>query len=156
MRANLAVALLALCTVPATQAALTIQSCTVSNSSINFGIYNPLDPLPNDNNAGSVTLSCNVAGNGAVPIDVALGVSGGTFAERRLVNGTSSLAYNIFTSATYSTVWGDGSAGSTLQFGAITKSVTSVTWPLYGRIPADQLTAVPGNYVDTVQVTVSW
>ena len=55
--------------------AATTQSCTVSNSAINFGIYDPLDPTNDDNNAGSVQISCKVTGSGTALIDVALGAA---------------------------------------------------------------------------------
>ncbi|NBP09032.1 MAG: hypothetical protein EBU76_11310, partial [Gammaproteobacteria bacterium] len=40
--------------------AANVQSCTVSNSAINFGIYDPLDPVSDDNNAGSVQINCKL------------------------------------------------------------------------------------------------
>lgn len=136
--------------------AATVQSCTVNNSTVNFGIYSPLDAANDDNNAGSVQISCKVNGNGTAPVDVALGVSGGTMGQRRLQSGTSFLAYNLFTSPSYTTVWGDGTGGSALQSVALTKTLETMSWVLYGRIPAGQLNAAPGTYTDTIQVTVSW
>lgn len=149
------VTMLMLIGIPTADAA-TVQSCTVNNSTINFGIYNPLDAASDDNNAGSVQINCRVNGSGTALVDVALGVSGGTFSQRRLQSGTSFLNYNIFTSPAYTTVWGDGTDGSVPQSVALTKTLESMSWVLYGRIPAGQLGAAPGTYTDTVQVTVSW
>jgi spore coat protein U-like protein len=136
--------------------AATTQSCTVSNSAINFGIYDPLDPTNDDNNAGSVQISCKVTGSGTALIDVALGAAAGTLTQRRLVNGTNFLNYNIYTNPSYTTIWGDGTAGTFTQSGALSKTVETMSWVLYGRIPAGQLNAAPGTYTDTVQVTVTF
>lgn len=152
-----AILLLALLTIaPRAYAALNVQSCSVSNSTINFGLYDPLNPRNDDNNAGLVQLSCTLTGSGNLPVVVALGLSGGTLAQRKMFNGVRSLDYNIYTSPTYATVWGDGSAGSAAQSAVLTKSTTSASWVLYGRIPAGQLSVAPGVYSDVIQVTVSW
>jgi spore coat protein U-like protein len=149
------VGLILLLAVSAADAATT-QSCTVSNSAINFGIYDPLNPANDDNNAGSVQISCKVTGSGTALIDVALGAAAGTLTQRRLVNGTNFLNYNIYTNPSYTTIWGDGTAGTFAQSGALSKTVETMSWVLYGRIPAGQLNAAPGTYTDTVQVTVTF
>lgn len=136
--------------------AANIQSCTVSNSSINFGLYNPLDPISDDNNAASVQISCNVVGSGTASVGVALGTSAGTLAARRLVNGSSFLNYNIYIDPSYTTIWGDNTAGTSIGSGTLSKIRETMSWTLYGRIPAGQLNAAPGTYTDTVQVTVTF
>ena len=55
-------ALTVLFAVASAHAALTIQSCSINSSSINFGVYNPLDPNPDDNNAGQIQISCTENG----------------------------------------------------------------------------------------------
>jgi len=136
--------------------AATTQSCTVSNSSINFGVYDPLDPISDDNNAGGVQISCKVTGSGTAVVDVALGASAGTLAQRRLVNGSNFLNYNIYTDPSYTIIWGDNTAGTSIQSVNLSKTLETWSWTLYGRIPAGQLSAAPGTYTDTVQVTVTF
>ena len=150
-------ALTVLFAVASAHAALTIQSCSINSASINFGVYNPLDPNPDDNNAGQIQISCTVNGNGApVPVEVSLGVSGGTLAQRRLTNGSSFLNYNIYTNSTFTTIWGDGTAGTSTQTRSISRGGNSASWVLYGRIPAGQLSVAPGVFTDSVQVTLVW
>jgi len=145
----------ALCVVSSVEAA-NVQSCTVSNSVINFGIYDPLDPVSDDNNAGSVQINCKLTGTGTASVDVALGASAGTLAQRRLVNGSYFLDYNIYTKPSYTIIWGDGTAGTNTQQGTMSKAVETLSWTLYGRVPAGQLNVAPGTYTDTVQVTVTF
>lgn len=135
-------------------------SCSASSTTLAFGLYNPLDPLPLDNNAGSVSVGCST-GSGAtagVPVTLALGPGHGTVAQRLLRNGASSLRYNVYTGPGRTTVWGDGSAGSATQSATVaaTGAGRTTSWVLYGRIPARQFDAVPGVFTDTLTVTVSW
>ena len=78
----------------------------------------------------------------------------GTSLQRRMANGGSFLNYNLYTSSSRSTVWGDGSSGTgVVTFGV--KPQTNYVLPVYGRIPP--LQNVPkGPYSDVVMVTITF
>jgi spore coat protein U-like protein len=135
-----------------------LQSCSVSTTPVNFGFYNPLTPTPNVA-TGTVSVSCTVTLIGLLEswtIALSTGNSN-TFSSRQLLNGSSPLSYNLYTSAAYSNVWGDGSGSTTLVSGSTPLSVgTTVTdYTVYGRIPAGQDSAA-GTFMDTIVVTLNY
>jgi spore coat protein U-like protein len=141
------------------------QSCTVATTSVTFGAYDPTSATPRDIN-GAVQVDCFLD---TVPVTIALddGLNG-TFANRKMVSGAFSMTYNLYTNASRSIVWGNGTAGT--QTVTCTTGVTNgacagsfvifnlfsrTVYPVYGRIPTTQDVAV-GTYSDTVQVTVTF
>jgi len=132
-------------------------SCTVGATGVNFGVYNPLSGTPNSA-TGTVTVTCDVLVGVLASWTVALGSgNSASFAPRLLGSGGSHLAYNLFTSAAYSSVWGDGSGTTTLVSDQRTLIVGSniSNYTVYGRIPAGQDVAA-GTYLDTIVVTVNY
>jgi len=134
-------------------------TCTVSTAGVNFGLYDPVSPVPNDT-AGNVTVSCSNTpppGNATIAYAIALSPgSSGSVAGRRLSSGNSHMPYNLYTSASYSEVWGDGSAGGALVGGALRvtgRRTLSAIHTIHGRIPARQDPA-PGSYTDTIVVSL--
>jgi spore coat protein U-like protein len=93
----------------------------------------------------------------AVPFQLNNITGGGWSPEHRMLNGTSPLSYNLYMSAAYSNVWGDGSGSTTLINGGALLSVgTTVTdCTVYGRIPAGQDSAA-GSFLDTIVVTLNY
>lgn len=89
------------------------------------------------------------------------GVSG-SFTPRQLASGANRLNYNLYTGATRTTIWGDGTGGSSLVNGSISGGIlglicytNSKIHTVYGRIPASQNVGA-GLYADTITVTVSF
>jgi spore coat protein U-like protein len=128
-------------------------ACTVSATGVAFGAYDPMSPAPDDS-AGDVTLVCHPSVHGPV---VALGAGiAGLLSPRAMSSGAATLDYNLYTSAAYSLVWGDGVGGSatvTLSGGTVSAGQRTFTRTIYGRIPPGQ--QVPaGTYTDTIMVTV--
>lgn len=137
-------------------AQLSVCSCTVTTTGVSFGNYIPIDPTNNDS-SGSVRVRCTllVALAGSYTIDLSTG-SSGTYSQRTLKNGASTLAYNLYVDAAHSQVLGDGSGGSS----HITRSFTALlaidqTTNVYGRIPGAQ-NVLAGIYSDTIIVTVTY
>lgn len=131
-------------------------SCTVTATAVSFGNYNPIAATTNDA-TGTVQVTCTmvVALGGSYTIDLSAGSSGNA-AQRTLKQGASSLNYNLYTDAGRSTVWGDGTGGSSHvspTFTALLFVQQSAT--IYGRIPAGQNVAA-GSYGDTITVTVTY
>jgi spore coat protein U-like protein len=72
-------------------------------------------------------------------------------------SGANILPYNIYKDPARSMIWGDGAGGYSGL--VITNTFSLLSWTssvnLYGRIPAS-MTSRPGNYSDTILVTVEW
>jgi len=150
-----------LCAFPA-QAGLLNVSCTTSGSNLVFGNYTPFSTSATDI-TGTITVACSATVNltgGTVNYTIALSTgNSGSYATRKLNSGVNILNYNLYTSSGYTTVWGDGTGGSVTVSGSGTILVTgsfSNDATVYGRIPALQVSTVPGSYNDTITITVTY
>jgi spore coat protein U-like protein len=135
--------------------ATVVKTCSVSAGALAFTNYTP--------GGGAVTNSSTVNVNctKTTPFTVALNggtTTGGTVAQRLMASGTNTLEYNLFTTNTYGTVFGDGSGTSVTQSGAGAGVATAVPFTVYGQLPdsANNKNAVPGAYTDTITVTVTY
>lgn len=126
----------------------TCQSLTADN--INFGNYNPLS-ASNTDATGNIQITCT--NNTSYSVALSSGGSG-SYSTRQLNDGGSNnLNYNLYTSASYSTVWGDGTGSSDTV--DQTGSGNQDTLTVYGRLPAGQSVA-NASYSDTINVTVTY
>lgn len=121
-------------------------ACTVSATSVAFNPYNVFDTLSQDI-TGTVTIRCRPT----AAYSLSLSKGSGTFASRTLINGPYALGYNLYIDATRSTVWGDGSSGTSTVSG----NDKDFTHTVYGRIPARQ-NVHAGSYTDTIVVTITY
>lgn len=136
------------------------ESCSVTATSLAFGNFAPLSGTVLDATATiTVTCTCPALCLG-INYTVAVGTGGsGIFSPRRMSAGTPTLAYNGYTTAARTTVWGNGTGSTAIQTrcrlaGAIGSSwVEPITF--YGRIPVNSA-AIPGSYMDTLNVTVTY
>ena len=122
-------------------------TCTVSTSSVNFGVYNARSGAALDG-VGSITISCNQPPSATLLIG-----SGGspTFYQRRMASGANILEYNLFIQSARTGVWGEGGAS-----GTFTVPITaSGTYTVYGRVFGGQKVPV-GSYGDTLVVTLMY
>jgi spore coat protein U-like protein len=131
-------------------------SCTVTATGVSFGSYDPLSQVDNGS-TGAIRVVCTLilALGGSFTIDLSTGASG-SYTQRSLKKGASTLAYNLFSDSAYSQIWGNGTGGST----QVSQTFTSLlivdrTLTVYGRIPAGQNVAA-GAYADTIIVTVTY
>lgn len=122
-------------------------TCTVSTTSVAFGTHTFLAASPSDS-TGTISVRCDAVTSYAIAI---LGGFTGTFA-RAMTSGSSQLSYNLFTDATRTVVWGDGSAGSAR---VSSSGTTGATHSVYGRIPARQ-NVTAGSYSDSLVVRVEF
>ncbi|ABS24751.1 Spore coat U domain protein [Anaeromyxobacter sp. Fw109-5] len=123
-------------------------SCSVSAGSVAFGAYDPLSPTHLDS-TGTIGLTCAV--RQLVTISLGTGQSG-TFARELRGPGGAALRYDLYTDATRTQVWGDGTAG-TATWPFETERGRYV--PVYARVLAGQ--DVPaGPYSDTIVVTIQF
>jgi spore coat protein U-like protein len=139
-----------------TQAALNIGSCSVTNTSLSFGLYNPLSPTALTNNASSVQITCQTSGNGSAPVTAQLSRGAGSFQNRTLRNPNGSLRYNVFVDPAWTIIWGDGTGGTSTQSAILTRASGTANWITYGLIPAAQTSTPAGTYTDLLQVTIAW
>ncbi len=155
-------ALLAAAFVIAVPAAAEAASCTVSATGVSFGTYIPTSSSPTDN-TGTTTVTCSATSQ-TVQYSIALNAgqnSGGSFSNRRMGNGSSGayLSYQLYSDSTRTTVWGDGSGGTSTvsdSYGCVTCVNQSRTYTLYGRLSGGQFSASPGLYSDTITVIVTF
>lgn len=130
-------------------------ACRVATTGIDFGVYDVFVTVPLDS-TGTVTVSCDQ--NPPTDVTVAIGpsASSGGFRPRAMRNALTPdrLNYNLFTNASMSSVWGDGTSGtSTVLLFKVNKNRPQ-TATIYGRIPPGQNVSV-GTYADTLTVTIT-
>ena len=128
--------------------------------SMNFGNLDPL-ALPGSpiRVTSTISILCNAAASSLV-----MSLSTGTansFSPRSMNDGNGhTLTYNIYTDNTYTTVFGDGTAGTqtvppTLQSG------TTYTISMFGQLPETgkaiaSIDPYKGTYTDTITVTLTF
>ena len=134
----------------------TVQAtCSTTATALAFPAYTP--------GAGATvgTSTINVKCTKNTPYTVALNAgttTGGAFAQRLMANGANTLQYNLFTSTAYTTILGDGTGASVTTAGTGAGVATANALTVYGQLPdsATNQTAIPGNYTDTITVTVTY
>jgi spore coat protein U-like protein len=133
----------------------TVQAlCNVSAAALAFPAYTPL--AGNQVGSTNIAVKCTKSTPFTVLLDKG---ANGTIAQRlMLLSAGNTLQYNLYTTNTYATIFGDGTSGSSTVLGAGVGLSTAVLVPVYGQLPdsaANQL-AIPGNYTDTINVTVNY
>jgi spore coat protein U-like protein len=142
-------------------------SCSVSNTSLNFGTYQSLTM------AGKVTsvdvtsqADFTVECNGLLSLSgykLALGPSSNGSGDKittrylpNITNGGDYMAFNVYTDSNRQTVWGDNTAGTmfTGNFALLLCLPCTVTKRVYGKIPAGQYTLKPGIFRDILTITL--
>jgi spore coat protein U-like protein len=129
-----------------------VPTCNVSAANLSFGTSIPSPINSNVDAQSNITATCS----SGTPYTVALSAGNGaaaTFASRKLTSGANTLNYALFTNAGRTTVWGDGSAGSS-TFGSMGSGAAQAI-PVYGRILSGQSVAT-GAYSDTIVVTLTF
>ena len=127
-------------------------NCTISTSALAFGNVDTISGS-NVDGTGGLSIRCT---NGT-PWSASAGVgagSGASYANRRMTSGANLLNYNIYTTAARTTVWGNGTSGTSAIAGTGTGNAQSVT--VYGRVGSGQTSVPAGAYADTVAVTVTY
>jgi spore coat protein U-like protein len=130
--------------------ATVLNNCAVSASNLSFGNYSPGSGSPTDMNT-NLSVTCT---NG-LTYTIALDGGGSHSVAARVMTDTNSdtLSYGLYTSNAYTTIWGDGTGGSSTVPGTGNGSAQSI--PVYGQIAAAQYVPA-GSYQDTISVSVNY
>lgn len=129
-------------------------SCHLGSGTLIFGNYDPVEEnrtLPLDG-TGSFTIRCAKGVSATIAIGPGLNSAYASGTSRAMEAGGNYLSYELYTSASRSTVW---DTGNTVAHASTSKNATS-TVTIWGRIPAGQ--HVPGNmvYSDTATITATF
>src|SRR5687768_9685364 len=88
------------------------EACNVSASPLSFGAIDPLEQRDTDS-TGTITVTCPAL----TPYSISINTGSGSFSERRMTDGSNTLRYQVYTDASRSVIWGDGTGGSTVLAG---------------------------------------
>ncbi len=133
-----------------TVTATVLPTCTVVGGvPLAFGVV-----TPGTQRDGSVTVSatCTLGTPYTLALDAGTG-SGATVASRRMTSGSDTLQYTLYQDAGRTTLWGDGTGGTSVRSSTGTGLTQSFT--VYGRVPSNA-TAPVGSYTDTITVTATY
>ena len=130
--------------------------CVPTMSGLVFGVYDTINPTFGTT---TVSVSCENPSGPAKTFNYSLRLSSGpgSYASRSMTGTGDTLSFNLYTSAAYSTIWGDGTAGTGVVTGSISVpgGTTLVdTKVVYGRITAPQ-NVLPGSYATATPITLA-
>ena len=135
--------------------ATVLSTCSATAATLPFGNYTPGAGALAVNTAISVRCTKNT------PYTISLNggsTTGGTVGQRLMASGANTLQYNLYTTAAFATVFGDGTGASQTEPGTGAGVATAVAFTVFGQLPdnATNQAAVPGAYTDTITVTVTY
>ena len=134
----------------------TVQAtCSATATALAFGAYTSGGGAIANNSTISVKCTKNT------PYTIALNggaTAGGAVAQRLMASGANTLQYNLFTTAAFGQIFGDGSGTSKTVAGTGAGIGSATTVTVFGQLPdsAANQAAIPGNYTDTITVTVTY
>lgn len=141
--------------------ALALAICSVSvTNPLTFGAYHPSVA---STDTGTTAVSCIGIGLGeSLGYTVSLGASGygpGDRISTRYLNNTTNggdyMAYNVYTDAGYSTVWGNGTTGGVFS-GSFSFLITYREHTFHGKVPPGQFTLLVGAFYENLIVTLTY
>lgn len=133
------------------QASILPVCLTATATTLSFVNYTP----STQNTAqATVTITCLLGTSYTIALNAGT-TSGGTITQRLLSDGAgNTLQYNIYSNSNHTTLWGDGTTGSTM---AGSGALLPQTYTAYGVMPSGQtLNSMSVLYTDTVTITVNF
>ena len=135
-----------------------VDNCIIGATGMNLGTFDGTNDL-----TGTSTITVRCSNGTDYTVDLSTGASG-SYAARNLVNPTSTsglpLVYNLYTSGTYGTVWGDTTNGTGRAggLGAGMALANARTHTVYGQLLASDNTGEidAGTYNDTITATITY
>src|ERR1700735_5151347 len=107
-------------------------SCSATATTLAFSAYTPGAGAKANNSTISVRCTKNT------PYTISLNggtTSGGTIAQRLMASGANTLQYNLFTTAAFSQIFGDGSGSSKTVAGTGAGGATATAVTVFGQLP---------------------
>lgn len=135
--------------------ATVLKACSVAASPLAFGNYTPGAGAVNANT--TINVKCTKGTGFTVALDKGT-TAGGAISQRLMTaGGADTLQYNLYTTAAFASVFGDGTTGVT-QPGTGTGLASNVAVTVYGNLPdnANNQGVTPAAYADTIGVTVTY
>lgn len=122
-----------------------------------IAIYDPLG-ASNIYGVGNVQVTCIYVGLGSPALAYQIQLSAGlsnSYNNRTMRFLSNQLTYNLYTTPSYSLVWGDNTSGTATVSDSYAISVGTVikNYPVYMRLAGSQLIPA-GVYTDAITVTV--
>jgi len=153
MRRGLLIAIAACLAAGAGRAAVV---CSVAATGVAFGTFNPFNSTALDS-TGTITVTCITALSASETYTVKLSTGGAGSYTRTVSSGENTLLYNLYLDSARSSIWGDGTGGTSFQTwsGTLPSGTTIHNYTVYGRMPALQSAQI-GVYADTITVTVNY
>jgi spore coat protein U-like protein len=135
--------------------ATVLSTCSASATAVTFPNYTPGGGAVTAN--GTISVKCT----NQTPYTVKLNAgstTGDAFTQRLMANGTNTLQYNLYTTAAFATVFGDGTGTTGTGSGTGAGLSTATTVTVYGQLPdsATNQGAVTGSFSDLITVTVTY
>lgn len=130
-----------------------VAACTVGATGVSFGTY-----TAGESSFANGTVTVNCASGTAYSVALNAG-NNYTSGFRNMVSGSNGLSYYLFLEQSFTNQWGDScGAASYPSGGCLATSGTGVdqVHTVYGVMPINAGSDVPGDYTDTVLVTVSF
>lgn|SRR5512135_753398 len=137
-----------------TVSATVAKACAITADPLAMGTWSGVGDL---DGASTINVKCTT-GTGYT-VDLSAGASSPSLTNRKLVNGTDLLSYNLYSNAARTSIWGDGANGTVTMGGTGSGMANANNQPLsvYARIlEADLLAAKPGTYSNTITATVTY
>ena len=123
-------------------------------SGVAFGTYNVFCATPTDSTS-TITFKCNgVNAIDVAVVDLSRGNSS-SFSPRYMLRTTEQLTYNLYMDSSRTSIWGDGTSGTSHYSNANPPNNTNVTLTIYGRITAGQDVTI-GSYTDSITATLTF
>lgn len=134
---------------PFTANVTVINNCTIAATNIAFATQSTLaSPV-----TSSGTLSVQCTNNDAYRVSLSGGQLGTVIARAMTGPTGASIGYQLYVDGGHTTIWGDGTAGTSQLTGVGTGLLQSI--PVHARVPP-QSTPAPGVYTDSVTATIQF
>jgi spore coat protein U-like protein len=128
---------------------------SVSATGVNFGSYDALSSSAIESE-GSVVVACQLSLDllPAFKASLSRGMSN-NFASRTMTSSGSLLTYNLYTNASHTIIWGDGTGDTETQSYDGLLVLGNVELTIYGVLPPAQFVPA-GAYADTIIATIEY